>query len=143
MTHNNNPNIKSLLEMIANITGYNIVLINSSIPIFSDCVTTLTATGPAEWLWLIQNAEAIISSSFHGVAFSLIYNKPFFCVGEDTRKRSLLDSIGLSHRIIQNFKELPDSFENFYLDFKKANILLKNERERSLKLLQSALDICE
>ena len=33
---------------------------------------------PEEWIWLIHNAEYIITDSFHGVVFSTIFNKKFF-----------------------------------------------------------------
>ena len=34
--------------------------------------------GPCEFLRLLQNAELVISASFHGTAFSILFNRPFF-----------------------------------------------------------------
>lgn len=34
--------------------------------------------GPADWISLIANAEAVVTDSFHGCVFSLIYSKQFF-----------------------------------------------------------------
>lgn len=44
--------------------------------IVSDCIKQLLDVGPREWLWLIKNANMVITSSFHGTAFSCIFNKP-------------------------------------------------------------------
>lgn len=40
-----------------------------------DCVYT---AGPAEWLGYMMNAAYVVTNSFHGVAFSLNFEKPFF-----------------------------------------------------------------
>ena len=34
------------------------------------------ATGPSEFLWLIDHSYAVITDSFHGTVFSVIFNKP-------------------------------------------------------------------
>lgn len=35
----------------------------------------LTGVGPAEFIWLIRNARAVVTSSFHGSAFALLFRK--------------------------------------------------------------------
>lgn len=40
----------------------------------------LFGIGPAEFVGLVRNAEAIITNSFHGTAFSLIFEKKFLSV---------------------------------------------------------------
>ena len=35
----------------------------------------LSSIGPAEWLWLMDNANSIVTNSFHGSAFGIIFNK--------------------------------------------------------------------
>ena len=40
-------------------------------------VKQLFSIGPSEWLWLIANAGLFVTSSFHGTAFSIIFNTPF------------------------------------------------------------------
>lgn len=59
---------------------------------------------PAEFLNLIANAEYVVTSSFHGTAFSVIYEKQFFSVvskdSVNTRIASLLASLNLENRIV-------------------------------------------
>lgn len=69
-----------------------------------------------EWLSLISNADYVITNSFHGTAFSIIYQKPFLTIpitgilsSMNERIENLLDSIELSERICK--KGLDQLFE--------------------------------
>lgn len=59
--------------------------------------------GPAEFIGLLKNAEYVFVESFHGTAFSIIFNKNFLVYGEldkDDRKRTILETFGLLDRCI-------------------------------------------
>ena len=45
--------------------------------------------GPEEFLRYVRDAEVIITNSFHGTAFSLIFEKKFLCVAHSTRNARL------------------------------------------------------
>lgn len=54
------------------------------------------ATGPSEFLWLIDHSYAVITDSFHGTVFSVIFNKPVVISNRiDSRKSmgSRIDSL--------------------------------------------------
>lgn len=58
--------------------------------------------GPCEFLGLIRNAEVVLTTSFHGTVFSLIYQKQFMSVlprGTGSRISGLLESVDLEKRI--------------------------------------------
>ena len=63
-----------------------------------------TNYGPDTFLSLIRNARCVISNSFHGTAFSMIYKKNFFVVnrkdGLNVRMRDLLSHYGILERMI-------------------------------------------
>ncbi|EIP97608.1 Polysaccharide pyruvyl transferase [Opitutaceae bacterium TAV1] len=63
---------------------------------------------PEEFLGWFSDATCIITTSFHGTAFSIINRKEFWCVGKggggDIRSRALLKMLDLESRFI-----LPDS----------------------------------
>lgn len=70
--------------------------------------------GPLEFLHLIDNAAFIITTSFHGTAFSLNFGKPFFSVvrdktGFDTRMVDLLERVNVDRAI--PFTMNPDSIQ--------------------------------
>lgn len=64
----------------------------------------LQCESPEEFLGWIKHASFVVTTSFHGTAFSIIFNRPFYCIelkkNGNTRCRSLLSSIGLENRLI-------------------------------------------
>lgn len=77
--------------------------------------------GPMEWLGYIKNAEYVVTNSFHGSVFSILFGRKFFSeVSEKvnpstSRLLNLLSLFGLEDRIISRFtddmaeKELPNA----------------------------------
>ena len=59
-----------------------------------------------EFLGLFRYASFVFASSFHGTAFSVVFEKDFYYVGNARveRSKSLLDNIGLSDRLIYSDK---------------------------------------
>lgn len=72
--------------------------------------------GPLEILGYIAYADYVITSSFHGLAFSLIMNKDF-CVfaNNNVRIANLLESIGLTDRITHSAEKIPQTSINYNL----------------------------
>lgn len=92
---------------------------------------------PQEFIGWIKKAECIITNSFHGTAFSIIYNKPIYYVkygNNDSRAISLLNQLHLNNRIIEN------NIEHYQLiDYKEVNNTLDRLRNKSLIYLDSLL----
>lgn len=63
--------------------------------------------GPLQFLSLIKYADFVFSSSFHGVAFSLIFRKQFAVrqIWNVHRVKSLLAMCGLSHRFLEKYED--------------------------------------
>lgn len=58
--------------------------------------------GPCEFLSFMRHADYIVTNSFHGTAFSIIYKKPFTVVAHTTKGKRMVDllkRIGLSSRL--------------------------------------------
>lgn len=68
-----------------------------------DTYNIRTSAGPYEFLNLIRNADFVFTSSFHGLVFSILYQKQFFTSFKNNaqRAKSLLDSLGLSERLLE------------------------------------------
>lgn len=98
--------------------------------------------GPEEFLSLIKNATLVCTTSFHGTALSLEFEKPFYvlesCNIEDERKRSILEQVGATERIISSVEEvkLIDSYKMNYDTISKNIDML---RESSRNYLMDAL----
>ena len=59
---------------------------------------------PAQWLRSFADANMVVTDSFHGVAFSIIFRKPFWVLGIAVRGlariNSLLEQFGLEKRLV-------------------------------------------
>lgn len=58
------------------------------------------------WLRAFMDAEMVVTDSFHGCAFSIIFNKPFWVIGNKERGlarfHSLLSMFGLEERLVEH-----------------------------------------
>lgn len=63
-----------------------------------------------QWLSHIDNSQFVITDSFHGTCFAIIFRKPFISICNSdrgaTRFTSLLGMLGLENRLIKNETEL-------------------------------------
>ena len=99
------------------------------------------AVGPLEFLNLCKNAKLICGHSLHLVAFSIVFNKPFFITEGMANKRTkhLLKLTNLTNRSI-SAEDINEKVKNTYdIDYIAVNRILKAERENSLNYLIKAL----
>ena len=103
--------------------------------------------GPSEFLYLINNADYILTDSFHGTVFSIIFEKEFFVFNrkqKDTKNNmnsrldTLLSKLELEDRKIEKISYLKKA-EN--INYKKVKKLIEKEKEKSISFLKKALDI--
>lgn len=94
---------------------------------------------PLDFVNYIKNAECVVTTSFHGTAFSVMFEKAFYTVRQgnkaDLRAGDFLDKIELSHRFIA-MNERP---QFSCIDYGKARNKLQTEVQRSAEFLLKAL----
>ena len=93
---------------------------------------------PGEFLSLVHRAKIVITDSFHGTVFSVIYNKEFISISQntvDTRICDLLNSVGLSKRYKTIYDDVP--FED--IDYMAVNKRLDQLKSYSLDFLLKEL----
>lgn len=98
--------------------------------------------GPQDFLSYIDNAALVLTSSFHGTAFSLIYGKPFYVLdnGDDNRISSILKKTGTMDRNIEEISEIKKV--NFLSpNMEKIEKAINTEKEKSFEYLKGALDL--
>ncbi|MDV3427783.1 MAG: ATP-binding domain-containing protein, partial [Bacillota bacterium] len=79
-----------------------------------------SAFSTEEFLDLLLNAAFVVTNSFHGVAFSVIFNKQFYAAyNEDSRKDCLLAELQLLSRHINNYKDIDLDAK---IDYKNVDI---------------------
>lgn len=71
----------------------------------------ITTANPIEFLELIYNAEFVITSSYHGLVFALLFHKPFYAsFGSNAgRAQSLLEKLELKDRLLEPMSHIPEN----------------------------------
>jgi hypothetical protein len=99
------------------------------------------AIGPMEFVDLLKNAEVVVASSFHGTAFSLIFNKQFVAVpGSKVGGRvvNVLQTVGLENRMFNSYEEYK-AREKEDVNFDNANKVLEAMRKESIDYLKGII----
>lgn len=133
-------NINVLLKWLKKETGYKVVVVDGQ-GMVQGMLTHLIINdvavhnaGPKEFLWLIANAQTVVTSSFHGTVFSLLFHKEVYSIGSNPNSRigHLLHICGLNM--------ISENAVNFNrhntIDWQNIDKILRQEREKSFKYLK-------
>lgn len=89
-------------------------------------MTSVSYAGPREWLWLIDNAEIVMTNSYHATIFSIIFHTPFYSFirfsnsdyySQNSRIEQLNQYFDIEKNIIDTDTILPNTY--FTNSFKK------------------------
>lgn len=95
-------------------------------------------SGPSEFLWLIKNAEFVVTDSYHSTVFSILYHKRFVILSSCSRKNmfsrfeTLCDKLGIALNDFTDCTTLPSP------DFAKIDERLAKERKLATDFLDKA-----
>ena len=136
------PKLYDFANMLSLKIGHKIVAITFyNAGNFVDGTTVLKNVPPVEWLQLFNGAKMVITDSFHGMMFSIIFNKPFYAYTPNrsnvTRVTDALKKFGLESRKLTNIRSVNDA--SFELDFTHVNQILETEREKSVEYLRKQI----
>ena len=100
---------------------------------------------PEEWIGMIKNTKYVLTNSFHGMIFSIIFQKPFVVFlqngktgVQNSRMYSFLSYIGLENRIYQS----PEKFEELLheeIDWKSVSQHIGTLRDTSEEFIKNIL----
>ena len=101
--------------------------------------------GVKEWISHIAGAAFVVTDSFHGLAFSLIYHRQFAVVrchdGRDSRFEDLLKELGLEDKVFDTIEELAQSeCWKKTIDYTVITPKLIEIRKRSWDFLNNSLN---
>ncbi|AQR97824.1 polysaccharide pyruvyl transferase family protein [Clostridium saccharoperbutylacetonicum] len=96
--------------------------------------------GPREFVGLFQNASYICTNSFHGLAFSLIFEKKFFLL-PSTRFNSRIENL-LEVLKLELIKDITkDTIENGTYNKEVVRKIISKEREKAISFLKENLEL--
>ncbi|MDD6200649.1 MAG: polysaccharide pyruvyl transferase family protein [Firmicutes bacterium] len=97
-----------------------------------------------EWLFYYQNADFVITDSFHGTCFAIIFRKKFISVANKKRGAnrfvSLLEEAGLMDRLVMDITEIeqrPELLDD--IDYEKVYDTLNPKIQESFRWLENAI----
>ncbi|MBW4455948.1 MAG: polysaccharide pyruvyl transferase family protein [Nostoc indistinguendum CM1-VF10] len=103
----------------------------------------LEGAGPKEWLGLHSQASYIVTNTFHGTVFSIIFQKPFnaFVPSDKSNKvTDLLTDLGLQDRIFSDkLKSQILNKEIFDIDYEAVSKILESKILESKQYLLEAI----
>jgi hypothetical protein len=97
-----------------------------------------------DWISAFYYAEFVITDSFHGTVFAIMFNKPFVTLNNSgrgsSRFESLLSELGLLSRLIDKTAALESVVDDLpEIDWRDVNIRLNAWRDRSIAVLNENL----
>ena len=128
-------NVKKQVEEFAKKTGREIIVMGENLGWADHYVSN----DPFLMLSYYKNADFVITNTFHGNVFSLIFNKQFISFGKDkTKVVSLLDKFGLNARLCDTDSDFISLFDE-KIDYDPINKSLDSMRKQSQDFLISAI----
>lgn len=134
---------KTVIEVANNLTNGNYVAMTEPIyqVVDGSLLEYTLEPGIEEWVAMIRAAEFVVTDSFHGMCFALIYEKPFVVVlNTDSwrgyeRFTDLLSYLGIEYCLYKSNREIV-----FNLDYEKINKKLNLLKKDSINWLKETLN---
>lgn len=123
---------RQIVESIAKSRGLTYIIVSAGNDISENDSIEL-------WLSYFRDCSFVVTDSFHGTVFSIIFNRDFIVCDNQSRGNarfhSLLDIFDLQNRMIISDQELPP----LSIDWDAVKVILNTRRIESIEWLNSAL----
>lgn len=136
------------VQYLHRITTYKVIIIPIKYNSYFQKYEIRPSTSPKEFLGLIKNARLVLTDSFHGIIFSLIFKKDFFAFkrfvdrdkwSQNARVYSLLGMLNLENRLI-DYNTIKAYKDNYFIDnYNEINKVLGEKIDSSIAYLTKAL----
>lgn len=95
-----------------------------------------------DWICGIKNSQFVVTDSFHGTVFSILFNKPFIVLGNRNRGmarfESLLKLFNIEERLVYDLNNIRSVLSK-EIDYQKINQKIEILRLESLNFISSSL----
>lgn len=137
-----NPEFYAGIGAVKRLSGMPARLLNNSYPVKGLRYTC--PPGVKEWIYRLGGAKMVLTDSFHGTVFSILYKRNFVAIknknGKDSRLSDLLDSVGLRDRLFDSIEALQQDLSWLQpIDYSRVDPSVSTLREESWDYLRTAL----
>lgn len=103
---------------------------------------TFLSLSPQQWLYVMRNADYVVTNSFHGAVFSIVFRTPFVSVSSmwkagNERITNLLQQTGLMKQYVNSIEAVDNIFS---VDYDACEDQINTYKNRSLNWLKIALE---
>lgn len=111
-------------------------------------VKRVRMASPQEFLGFIENAEAVVTDSFHGVMFSVKFRRNLYILARrysvrniegDVRLEDITERLGIQERLVRKASDI-DALPKA-MDYTQVSERYHRERKHSLQFLEKALKV--
>ena len=131
--------VTKIANHLSKVTGLKIVHFRKY-NAYENELMNLYSYGPVDFVNAFKNAAYVITNSFHGTVFSLIFERKFYSVLPSIRAgriKDLLNDLGLNKRIVQDMDQINLEDEIDYMSTKEKIDVLKS---KSIEYLKKGID---
>lgn len=129
-----------LIQKIASERNMVPFMVNSKVENIMENLTDRIQPPVEQWLRGFMDAEFVVTDSFHACVFSMIYNKPFICLGN--KKRGMARFYSLLKMFNQEYRLFNHKEFDYAKTFEIPNISYNQQKEKSLFFIHNSLNIC-
>lgn len=133
---------ENAIRKIAKQNGCKLIILDGDVR-DSGKENVISTANPLTFLSLIKFAKFIFTSSYHGIAFALIYHKQFYAafISNAGRAKSLLNGIGLQDRLL--LPQMAKLYNSCDIDYDKVEVILDMKRKESREFLLNNFKVCD
>lgn len=135
--------LEEFAEKLARAKGLTVVKVHTNW-LCTNSGKRLFPVSPHRWLGYIENADYVVTNSFHGICFSIIFEKEFYIdflekntTATNSRLEGMLKQFNLSKRCINDIEDINSLSK---IDYVNVNEHKKQRKEESLDYLRNALE---
>lgn len=145
-TYSADEPMNKLLTRVQKQYGWPIIMMKTSPKNFNGYQYKLPRNfnlGIPEFIYLMQHASLIVSSSFHGTAFALNLGRPLLALtkdNEDDRIESLVNNLGVAEQILVLTSNVTKKELTPFYDVNKEQSALSKLRQKSINYLSQSLN---
>lgn len=130
-------NLIKYAKRLSKETGYELLYLSNSYKQYRE-IKHIRLVSPEEYVGWFANAEYVLTNSFHGTAFSLIFNRNLVVETKtqqsiNTRSRDMLNLCGLDNRILDGDYR---KFKLGEINWSEVNSRIEEQKEQSVSYLR-------
>jgi len=137
------PHLEEFSKKLAEHFGYEVVTVKRHW-LCNKTGKERAALGPREWLGYMENAEYVVTNSFHGICFSLIFGKEVYVdllkggrAFTNTRILGVMEQFGIADRSIDSITDFASLNK---INYDEVNEIRAKRKRHSLSYLANAIE---